>query len=230
MRGAEQRARMRETLEILAEVRDQLVFLGGNVLALYAAAEGSPLRVTYDIDCFSTVQPWILQAEILARLCSDGTLEPDLNQLQRYRVRSTGLVIDVMSPDGMNVPGDKWLRRAADSYRAYDLGDGIQAKAVAPAYFVVLKLAAFMDRGDDFLSSKDMEDIVFVAAEVPDLIAEIEAAGLRGEIATLWMRALTKHHLSPGDLMDVVDAHLGPHERPRQAAVVAVVKALANPP
>ena len=119
---------MRETLEILAEVRDQLVFLGGNVLALYAATEGSPLRVTHDIDCFSTVQPSILQAEILGAAVSDGILEPDLNQLQRYRVRSTGLVIDVMSPDGMNVPGGKWLRRAADSYRAYDLGDGIQAR------------------------------------------------------------------------------------------------------
>jgi hypothetical protein len=99
VRGARHRERIAETLTVLSEVRDQLVFLGGCVLGLYAAPSGSPLRVTDDVDCFSTVQPWALQLELLARLCADGVLTPDPKQAQRYRVRDTGLVIDVMSPE-----------------------------------------------------------------------------------------------------------------------------------
>lgn len=218
---------MRETLETLDEVRNELVFLGGNVLALYAGASGSPLRVTEDVDCFSILQPWILQAKMLARLCSEGTLEPDQQQPQRYRVRRSGLVIDVISPDGMNVPGDKWLRRAADNCRGYDLGDGTMVKAVTPAHFMVLKLAAFLDRASDPVSSKDMEDIVFVAAEVPRLVDEIEASGLTADVAELWRRVFAKHNLSAADLADVVDAHLGAQERARRDAVVGVMKQIA---
>jgi predicted nucleotidyltransferase len=228
VRGARHRERIAETLTVLSEVRDQLVFLGGCVLGLYAAPSGSPLRVTDDVDCFSTVQPWALQLELLARLCADGVLTPDPKQAQRYRVRDTGLVIDVMSPDGMNVPRDAWLRRAADNHRLYPLGDGTEVRAVAPGYFLALKLQAFLGRGDDFVSAKDMEDVVFVAAEVPGLVEDVETFGIRDEIQALWAAAFEKHNLSIADLQDIVDAHIGPQERPRMREVVATLQALAT--
>ena len=225
MRGARHRERIAEALAILSEVRDHLVFLGGCVLGLYAAADGSALRVTEDVDCFSSVKPWILQLDLLARLCSDGVLTPDLRHAHRYRVRDTGLVIDVMSPDGMNVPRDMWLRRAADNCRIYPLGEG-HVRAVTPGFFVALKLAAFLDRGSDFVSAKDMEDIVFVAAEVADLGADVKASGIGGEIQALWGAAFEKHHLSVADLPDIVDSHLGSQERSRLTHVVATLRAL----
>ena len=228
MRGAQHRERIAEALAIFSEVRDQLVFLGGCVLGLYAAPDGSPLRVTEDVDCFSCVQPWILQLDLLARFCNDGVLTPDLTHAQRYRVRNSGLVIDVMSPDGMNVPRDMWLRRAADNYRIYPLGDGSQVRAVAPAFFVALKLMAFLDRGSDFLSAKDMEYIVFVAAEQPDLVDDVTACGIESDIQALWSAAFSKHHVSVADLPDIVDAHIGSQERSRITAVVATLRALAT--
>jgi predicted nucleotidyltransferase len=217
-----------ETLAVLGEVRDKLVFLGGCVLGLYAAPKGSPLRVTDDVDCLSTVQPWALQLDLLARLCRDGVLTPDLKHAQRYRVRDTGLVIDVMSPDGMNVPRDTWLRRAADNHRLYPLGDGSDVRAVAPGYFLALKLQAFLDRGNDFASAKDMEDIVFVAAEVPDLVDDVEASRIAGEIRALWNEAFEKHNLSLADLPDIVDGHIGSQERARMHEVIATLQALAT--
>lgn len=228
MRGSRHRERIAETLAVLSEVRDQLVFLGGCVLGLYAGPSGSPIRVTDDVDCFSTVQPWALQLDLLARLCGDGVLTPDLKQAQRYRVRETGLVIDVMSPDGMNVPRGAWLRRAADNNRPYPLGDGTQVRAVAPGYFLALKLQAFLDRGDDFVSAKDVEDIVFVAAEVPGLVEDVEALGIRDEVQALWAAALEKHNLSIADLPDIVESHIGAQERPRAPEVIATLQALAT--
>ncbi len=100
----------------------------------------------------------------------------------------------------MNVPRDNWLRRAADNSRFYALEDDTQVRAVGPAYFLALKLVAFLDRGADFISAKDMEDIVFVAAEVPTLVADVEGSGIRDEIQLLWSAALEKHHLSVADM------------------------------
>jgi len=228
LRGDQHRERIAQALAILGEVGDQLIFLGGCVLGLYAAPEGSALRATEDVDCLSSVRPFILQLELLGRLCSKGILAPDPRQSHRYRVRSTGLVIDVMSPDGLNVPTDEWLRRAVDNSRLYQLGDGTKVRAVAPAYFVALKLMAFLDRGTDFLSAKDMEDIVFVAAEVPGLVAEVDAAGIGTEIQALWTAALAKHNLNAADLLDVVDSHLAGDERMRLTDVVATIRTLAG--
>jgi predicted nucleotidyltransferase len=67
----------------------------------------------------------------------------------------------VISPDGHNVPGSNpWLRRAADNFSLYDVGEGVKVKAVRPPYFLATKLTAFADRAEDVLSSKDAEDIV----------------------------------------------------------------------
>jgi hypothetical protein len=88
---------------------------------------------------------------------------------------------------------------------------------------------AFIDRGADVLSSKDMEDIVFLAVEVDDLVAQVEAAGIGHEVRRLWHRALTKHHLDERDLPDVVDAHLGAEDRIRRDEVLGVLRALVDP-
>jgi len=230
LRGAAQINAIRGAAQVLGEVRPQLVFLGGCVLGLYARPRGTSLRTTDDVDCVSTVVPWIRQEQLLADLCSRRVLIPDLERQYRYRVAQTGLVIDVLSPDGMNIGGgDTWLRTAADHSAEFDLGGGETIRAVTPPYFLALKLSAFIDRGTEVLSSKDMEDIVFLAVEVDDLVAQVEAAGIGHEVRRLWHRALTKHHLDERDLPDVVDAHLGAEDRIRRDEVLGVLRALVDP-
>lgn len=98
---------------------------------------------------------------------------------------------------------------------------------MAPPYFIALKLVAFLDRGADFISAKDMEDVVFVATEVPRLVDDVDASGIREEIRALWAAALAKHHLLVVDIPDIVDSHIGRQERPRKAEVVATLRELA---
>jgi predicted nucleotidyltransferase len=230
LRGAAQIDAIRGAAQVLGEVRPQLVFLGGCVLGLYARPHGSNLRTTDDVDCVSTVVPWIRQEQLLADLCSKRVLVPDMERQHRYRVAQTGLVIDVLSPDGMNIGGgDAWLRAAADHAAEFDLGDGETIRAVTPPYFLALKLSAFIDRGADVLSSKDMEDIVFLAVEVDGLVAQVETAGIGHELRRLWHKALAKHQLDERDLRDVVDAHLGKEDRIRRDEVVGILRSLAGP-
>src|SRR5262249_22207037 len=145
----------------------------------------------------------------------------------RYHVRGSDLVVDILSSDGMNVPPNAWLERAAHRARPYDLGHGQMVMAVTPPYFLATKLVAFEDRGPDAQSSKDLEDIVALAVEVLDLVEQVDAEGLRAEIAELFARALAKYGLIAGDLSDVVDWHLGREDQQHAARVVDVLRRLA---
>jgi hypothetical protein len=204
------------------------VFLGGCALALYARKEGSPLRVTKDVDCISQLTPWVLQQKILADLSSRRVIQPDPNLQCRYRICGTDVDVDVLSPDGLNVGGpNPWLGKAAVQARPYDVGHGQSVRAVTPSYFLVTKLVAFEDRGEDPQSSKDAEDIVTLAVEVDDLVAQLRTAKLRHEVAALWTKALGKHGMTTDDLEDLVDWHLHRDDRTHRERTVATIVSLA---
>lgn len=100
--------------------------------------------------------------------------------------------------------------------------------AMTPPYFLTTKLVAFADRGPDAQSSKDAEDIVTLLVEVPDLVTEVDAEGLRAEVAALWVRILTKYSLRESDLPDLVDWHLDAREASHRTAVIAALTALVR--
>ena len=198
---------------------------------LYATARsvGAPLRATKDVDCISTRQPWVLQEQTLARLCTEGRLSPEKSLQCRYRICGTEYVVDVLSPDGANVGGvNAWFHRAAARAGEYDVGDGVRVKAVTPPYFLATKLVAFEDRGPDVQSSVDCEDIVALAAETADLVSLVHAEGMRADVATLWKRVFDKYGFGVDDLSDVVDGHLDFREDKHRRRVVETLKASAR--
>lgn len=227
MRGEAHRAAIRAVLDAFGEDARHFVFVGGCVLGLYARPEGAALRATKDVDCISTRSPWVLQEKALGELCTRGVLTPDAAVLCRYRIVGTDVDVDVLSPDGFNVGGvNPWFARAAACAEPYDAGDGRSVRCVTPPYFLATKLVAFADRGPDAQSSKDAEDIVAVAVEIPDLVEQVEAAGLRAEIAKLWARALEKYALVVDDLQDLIDWHLDRGDAQNRARVLATLRAL----
>ena len=197
LRGEAHRAAILAVLDVFGEDARHFVFIGGCTLGLYARPEGAPLRATNDVDCISTLIPWVLQDKLLADMCSRGVLSPD--------------------------PGLKCRYRRA---RAYDLGEGRSAMALTPPYFLTTKLIAFEDRGPDARSSKDVEDIVALLVEVMDLVAQVDAEGVRADVAALWHRALVKYSRREDDLPDLVDWHLDSREANHRDAVIAALGAL----
>jgi hypothetical protein len=214
---------------VLHEAREELVFLGGCVPAFYARPTGAPIRATKDVDCMSTMTPWILQEEMLARLCAFGKLVPDFETQFRYQVPDTDLVIDVMSPDGFNIGGGtRSMREAAEHAARHVLPDGRTVRVVTPPYFVLLKLAAFLDRGPDLISAKDMEDLVFMAVEVDDLSDQVRRAGLSSAVEAQWREVFVRHSINVADLLDLVEYHLHPEDGGRRDRAVATLAALAK--
>ena len=229
MRGQEHRAAIVAVLDAFGRDSRHFVFVGGCVLGLYARPTGAPLRATKDVDCISMMSPWVLQEKALAEMCTRGVLSPDAKVQCRYRIRGTGVDVDVLSPEGFNVGGvNPWFERAARCARAYDAGHGRMAMAVTPPYFLATKLVAFEDRGPDAQSSTDAEDIVTLAVEVVDLVEQVEVAKIRVEIVELWSRALLKYALSLADLPDLIDWHLDQRDAERRQQVVESLSTLAR--
>jgi predicted nucleotidyltransferase len=229
LRGEAQRAAIRSVLDVFGEDARGFVFVGGCILGLYARTTGAPLRATKDVDCISTLAPWVLQEKMLAEMCSRGVLSPDAEVQCRYRIRGTDVDVDVLSPDGFNVGGvNPWFARAAKRARPYDAGDGRTVNAVTPPYFLATKLVALENRGPDAQSSKDAEDIVGLAVEVDTLAAEVEAEGMRRDVAALWARALKKYGLADSDVPDLVDWHLDRREAEHRERVVQTLLALVR--
>jgi hypothetical protein len=177
----------------------------------------------------STTSPWILQEQLLAKLCAFGKLVPVPEMQFRYRVPETDLLIDVMSPDGINVGGGtSWMRQAAEAAADRTLPDGRVVRVLTPPYFVVLKLTAFLDRGEDLISAKDMEDIVCIAIEVDDLVDQVDAARLTSAIESLWRDVFKKHSADVTYIPDVVDAHLHREDRDRRERAIEILRSLAD--
>ena len=111
VRGEPQRAMIRAVVDAFGERADELVFIGGCVLALYAGDSVAPLRPTTDVDCLSGMRPWSRQEAMLAELCHKRLLVPDNAMQFRYRIEGMSFDVDVLSPDGANVPASPWFRR-----------------------------------------------------------------------------------------------------------------------
>jgi hypothetical protein len=224
LRGEAQRAAIRSVLDTFGEDAQWLVFIGGCTLGLYARATGAPLRITNDVDCISTLLPWVLQEKKLAEMCSRGVLIPDADLQCRYRIRGIDVDVDVLSPEGFNVGGvNPWFARAAARARPYSAGSDRTVMAMTPSYFLATKLVAFADRGPDAQSSKDAEDIVALAVEVDNLVEQVDAEGMRPDVADLWGHALKKYGLADRDVPDLVDWHLDPRETAHRERVVEVL-------
>ena len=70
--------------------------------------------------------------------------------------------------------------RSSDVRSTYPVRPEISIRVIAAPYFLATKLAAFDDRGDeDFLLSRDMEDIVAVLDGRPEIVEEVIGAEKR---------------------------------------------------
>lgn len=154
--------RIKAVNNALGDLRDQVVFVGGATVSLYADSASEEIRPTEDIDI--VVEIWARNDyyKIDERLRQLGFVNDQTSGIIcRYVVN--GLFVDVMPTQG-DILGftNRWYQPGFDNAMIHTLGEE-QIKIFSPAYFLASKLDAFMGRGNlDGRTSKDFEDIVFV--------------------------------------------------------------------
>ena len=155
--------RIKAVHNLLGHLRDQVVFVGGATVSLYADRQAPEVRPTDDVDILVEIgSRWNYMAleEQLRQMGFQNV--QDSKFMGRYTVQ--GLVVDVMPTDEQILGfSNKWYRHGFETAIDHELDEQHRVKIFSPPCFIASKLEAFKSRGgNDGRLSSDFEDIVFV--------------------------------------------------------------------
>ncbi|MGI6395549.1 MAG: hypothetical protein ACOX2F_12635 [bacterium] len=152
------------------------VFIGGSVLQfLIEDPLASPVRTTFDIDIVLDVLTDPGQIQLEKKLSSAGFRHDISEGAPRCRwVTDDNIKVDILSTkEKFSGNNSKWLAETVSSPFLIKRDENV-FKIASPACFIALKLEAFTDRGnDDFLGSKDLEDLIAVVDGRAEIVKEI---------------------------------------------------------
>lgn len=170
-------ARIKMVYDALEEMANQVVFVGGATVSLYADRPASDSRPTEDVDILVEVAGRAGYAVIEEQLREKGFVnDTSSNVICRYIINH--VVVDVM-PTDEEILGftNIWYEQAFATARQFALGDGYEIFIMQPEYFLATKLEAFKGRGKgDGRLSSDFEDIIFVLNNRNVIWQEMEQA------------------------------------------------------
>lgn len=171
---------LEEVAKALGPLTKQAVFLGGCAVGLLIVDTGRPpVRVTNDVDLAintkSLAEYHALGAQLRARGFREDT-ESEVLLTCRWRLGQ--LVVDIMPTDALVLGfSNRWYREALQYASTFRLPSGLQVNLATAPLFLATKLEAFHGRGNgDFVSNRDIEDIVAVVDGRPQLPDEVANA------------------------------------------------------
>lgn len=198
--------KLREVVNKLGEVADELTFIGGSTIGLYLTEpEVVKIRATLDVDTVVEVATLQDYENLRRKLRKKGFSERPESQVM-CRFFSGELVLDVM-PDDEKVLGfsNRWYKPALKACVKFKVADR-EINAFSSVYLLATKMSAFLGRGKgDFFGSHDIEDIVNLFDGRSGLIDEI--AREKSEAGD-WVRATLRMWLSKSDFAQAVEGHI----------------------
>jgi len=168
-------ALVKEIAVALRELKDQMVFVGGATISLYtddpAAGE---IRPTTDIDMTIrmayTYGQWAKMQERLSEL----GFKPDHEVHTMCSYKYNDISVDIM-PSSENTrmgPVNRWYKIGFENIQRVQL-DKERINILSAPCFLATKFEAFNDRGGDYRTSHDFEDIIYVLDNRLDIVNEI---------------------------------------------------------
>lgn len=187
---------------------DRLVFVGGAVAELYFTDPASGrVRPTRDADAVVKAATYAAYGRIAETLRDLGFRQSADENDPVYRWRTDEDVLDVMpiDPDVLEFT-NPWYGPGVERSILARLSDSLQVRVFPAALVLASKLAAYEDRGaDDPYLSHDLEDVVALLANRPELADEVrsEPDEVRAWIADHLLEALGTPASRP-----LLEAHL----------------------
>lgn len=168
----------REAIEKVAiglkELKEKVVFVGGAIVSLYADIQwADKIRVTEDIDLTIQIKNYSDWTKIEEQL-RDQKFYPDPESKSIVRHKYKGIPVDII-PDGAEtaVNGtNKWYAYGFRDIRTVSVKTQ-KIQLFNPAVFIATKFEAFKNRGRDYRSSQDIEDIFYVLQNCNSITSEI---------------------------------------------------------
>ncbi len=196
-----------EIAKTLKELKNQMVFVGGAVISLYTDDPAADeIRPTGDIDMtvkLMNYSSWVTLQERLSEL----NIYPDPYGHSICSFKYNDIPIDIMpSEDGPIGPTNKWYKLGFDDIQlAKALDEEIQ---ILPApCFLATKFEAFKSRGNDYRTSHDIEDIIYIIDNRIHIVDEISNS--KTEIIKFLQEEISKI-INCGLFDEVLSAHIHP--------------------
>lgn len=156
-------ARIRAVSNALEELKDEVVFVGGATVSLYASRAAVETRPTEDVDIAVELISYMKYVELEERLRNKGFRNDPAGHMGRFLLK--GLTVDVI-PTRERVLGfyNKWYGEGFKNAQDYTIGTGVVVKIFTAPYFVASKFEALKQREprEELRESRDLEDIVFI--------------------------------------------------------------------
>ncbi len=167
--------RMKAVATILSDFKEEIVFVGGATVSLYASRPDlTTIRVTDDVDVvvelISTGEFYRLQEKLLSLGFQHDRNAPILS---RYLFQ--GLKVDFM-PTDPTILGftNRWYQEGIRQKIKVNLDATTSAYIFSAPYFLASKMEAFLGRGNgDLFASHDLEDIIYLLDHRPTIQEEI---------------------------------------------------------
>lgn len=196
-----------EVAQALKDFKNHMVFVGGAVVSLYTDDPAADeIRPTADIDMTLNVVNLNNWSEIQEKL-SDLGFHPDPfgHAICSYKYKN--IPVDIMpAEDGPLGPSNKWyLIGFKNLWTVKANEEDIQILA-APCYLAT-KFAAFNDRGKDYRTSHDFEDIIYIIDNRTTIVEEVKNS--LPEIKLFLQEQLTKL-MNNSNYNEILSAHIHP--------------------
>lgn len=155
------------------------------------------------------------------RLRQLGFIEDASEDAPICRWKADDVILDVMPTDPKILGfGNQWFTPAYEASDWTILPSGKQIRLLPAPYFLATKFEAFACRGkNDYLMSRDMEDIVTVLDGRPEILSEIKQAS---ETLRAYLVVCCSGLLKERDFLDALPGHLLPDAASQSRSVVVI--------
>jgi hypothetical protein len=163
-----------EVATALKELKEQMIFVGGAVVSLYTDDPAADeIRPTGDVDMTINLlnySDWVKMQERLA----DLGFSPDPHGHAICSYNYNKIAIDIMpAEEGVFGPANKWYKIGFKNLWTVNV-ENEEIRILSAACFLATKFEAFKDRGGDYRTSHDFEDIVYVLDNRTTIVEEIK--------------------------------------------------------
>jgi predicted nucleotidyltransferase len=169
--------RIKAVYDALQELAQEVIFVGGATVSLYADRPAGEIRPTDDIDILIELLHYKDYSAIEEKLRKKGFVN-DIESGVICRYIINGITVDVMATSGEILGfANRWYAEAFTNSQKIILEGGYSIKIFSAPYFLATKMEAYKSRGgNDGRTSTDFEDIVYVLNNRTTIWKEMAAA------------------------------------------------------
>jgi len=196
-----------EIAEALKDIKQDMVFVGGAIISLYTDDPAADeIRPTQDVDMTINILNLGHWEEVQKKLSELG-FQPDPFGHAICSYKYNDIPVDIMATeDGPLGPSNRWYKVGFKNLWNVKVKDQ-EIKILSAPCYLATKFEAFKNRGNDYRTSHDIEDIIYVLDNRIDIVSEIT----EGEPSILlFIREQLQIIINKGILKEVLVSHIHP--------------------